>query len=30
MPIGQESSESAVARVLGVLKETAQALRPMI
>lgn len=30
MPIGQESSDSAVARVLGVLKETAQALRPMI
>jgi IclR family pca regulon transcriptional regulator len=30
MPIGQESSEAAVARVLGVLKETAQALRPMI
>lgn len=30
MPIGQESSEAAVARVLGVLRETAQALRPLI
>jgi IclR family transcriptional regulator, pca regulon regulatory protein len=30
MPIGQESSDAAVARVLGVLKETAQALRPLV
>jgi IclR family transcriptional regulator, pca regulon regulatory protein len=30
MPMGQESSDAAVARVLGVLKETAQALRPMV
>ncbi|MBP7565189.1 MAG: helix-turn-helix domain-containing protein [Burkholderiaceae bacterium] len=30
MPIGQESSEAAVARVLGVLRETAAALRPLI
>jgi IclR family pca regulon transcriptional regulator len=30
MPIGQESSEAAVSRVLGVLRETAQALRPLI
>ncbi|MBN9410644.1 MAG: helix-turn-helix domain-containing protein [Burkholderiales bacterium] len=30
MPIGQESSDAAVARVLGVLRETAAALRPLI
>ena len=30
MPIGQESSELAVSRVLNVLRETAQALRPLI
>jgi IclR family pca regulon transcriptional regulator len=30
MTIGQESSEAAVARVVGVLKETAQSLRPML
>jgi len=30
MPMGQESGESAVARVLNVLRETAQALRPLV
>lgn len=30
MPMGQETGEAAAGRVLGVLKETAQALRPMV
>ena len=30
MPIGQEGSEEAVARVLPVLRETAQAMRNLI
>lgn len=30
MPMGQESSEDAVARVLPVLRDTAQAMRNLI
>ena len=30
MPMGRESSEDAVARVLSVLSETAQAMRNLI
>ena len=30
MPIGQESSETAVARVLNVLRDVAQAMRPLV
>jgi IclR family pca regulon transcriptional regulator len=30
MPMGQESAQDAVARVLGVLNETAQAMRPLL
>jgi hypothetical protein len=30
MPMGHESSEDAVRRVLGVLRETAQVMRPLM
>ena len=30
MPIGQESSDTAVARVLNVLRDVAQAMRPLV